>query len=355
MNRKRTAIAVAAAGTVAGVTGLVLIASPAGANEAPPVLPPISAQALVQSVLDTKVPAMDGAVELQNNIGLPVPGLPQSSGSGEIAHVYSDGQGRGRIALKQGGAERTIVQDGTTTWLWNSADRSVVKYRNGDTAAKQHDQVSDPTTAAQTIVGKIQQDSVITVDGTARVAGRPVYQLVLTPKPTERTLLREVRVSVDADTRLPVRVEVLANGQSEPALEVGFTTFNAGAPDPSLFTFTPPAGAKVTDGTSAVRDEKERTDLFNAVNGKFVGEGWDTVFTGKVPASLLSTQASKDPNRGPVDVTGLLSRLGKPVTGPFGSGYVISTKVGTALITTDGRVAVGAVPQQVLVEALGAK
>jgi hypothetical protein len=31
------------------------------------------------------------------------------------------------------------------------------------------------------------------VDGTAEVAGRPAYDLVLTPAAAERTLLREVR------------------------------------------------------------------------------------------------------------------------------------------------------------------
>jgi len=56
-----------------------------------------------------------------------------------------------------------------------------------------------------------------------------------------------------------------------------------------------------------------------------------------------------------VDPKRLLSQFGKPVRGAFGSGYVITTKVGTALVTDDGRFAVGAVPEQVLIEALGAK
>ncbi|MFC7613016.1 hypothetical protein ACFQV2_04585 [Actinokineospora soli] len=51
----------------------------------------------------------------------------------------------------------------------------------------------------------------------------------------------------------------------------------------------------------------------------------------------------------------LLSRFGTEVTGEFGEGYAITSKVGTALVTKDGRVAIGAVPQQVLAEALAAK
>ena len=51
----------------------------------------------------------------------------------------------------------------------------------------------------------------------------------------------------------------------------------------------------------------------------------------------------------------MLQHYGKPVSGAFGSGYVISTNVATVLITDDGRFAAGAVPQQVLVDALGSK
>jgi hypothetical protein len=48
----------------------------------------------------------------------------------------------------------------------------------------------------------------------------------------------------------------------------------------------------------------------------------------------------------------MVKRIGKPVSGPWGNGWVVQTAVGTVLVTSDGRVAAGAVPQQVLVEAL---
>jgi hypothetical protein len=51
----------------------------------------------------------------------------------------------------------------------------------------------------------------------------------------------------------------------------------------------------------------------------------------------------------------LLARLGTPVSGAWGSGTMITTKVGTAVITDDGRFAAGAVPEQVLFEGLAAK
>ncbi len=47
----------------------------------------------------------------------------------------------------------------------------------------------------------------VTVDGTARIAGRAAYQLVLTPTST-LTLVGRIAVAIDAETRLPLRVQV---------------------------------------------------------------------------------------------------------------------------------------------------
>ena len=48
-----------------------------------------------------------------------------------------------------------------------------------------------------------------------------------------------------------------------------------------------------------------------------------------------------------------LDALGTPVSGPWGQGRLITTAVATAIVTSDGRIAAGAVPEQVLSEALG--
>lgn len=351
MNSRKTALSFAAAGTAAGVVGLVLLATPAGAGEAPPALPPISAEALVQSVLDMKIPAFAGEVEVRNNLGLPIPGIPGSPGNDAGAEVWSDGTGKARASIPGRQSETTIVDDGNTVWVWDSSERTVVKvpHAKGEAEKPLEGKFADPAKAAAELVTAMQQDSTVTVDGTARVADRPVYQLVLTPKPSERTVLREIRVSIDSELRIPMSVEVLANGQADPALKVGFTEFDAKQQDPNLFTFTPPAGATVT--------EKDVEDEFHNGPGidqwlteadlKTVGRGWDIVATGKVPAEAL--QAAEGMSG---DVFQLLGTIGKEVHGDYGTGYLITTSVGTALITEDGKVAVGAVPEQVVAEAI---
>lgn len=353
MNSRKTALSFAAAGTAAGVIGLVALASPAGAGEAPPALPPVSAESLVESVLNTdEIPAFAGSVAVENNLGLPIPGMPESNG--DTIQVWSDGTGKGRLAVSGRQNETTIVDDGSTVWVWNSDERSVTKvpHEKGMADKPMEGKFADPAAAAAELVTAMQQDSTVTVDGTARVAERPVYQLVLAPKPTERTLLREIRVSVDSELRIPLQLEVLANGQADPALKVGFTDIDTGKQDPELFTFTPPAGATVSEkDVQEEVDGKSVDDFMSQVDLKTVGRGWDIVATGKVPADAMAAAEGMS-GQSDRDLFAMLGTFGKEVHGDFGTGYVISTSVGTALITEDGKVAVGAVPEQVVTEAI---
>ena len=166
---------------------------------------------------------------------------------------------------------------------------------------------------------------------------------MLTPAPTERTLLREVRVAVDAEKRMPLQLTVLAAGSPEPALQVGFTELTFRPQDAERFTFTPPPGATVTDAPA--RDAQQaRPDATT------VGDGWDTVRIMRRPADTTpETAAPADPGE---PAAPDLSSIGSPVSGTWGTGRLITTAVGSAIITDDGRVAAGAVPEQVLTDAL---
>lgn len=355
MDRRRATLGAAAVGVVAGVVGLGFLAAPAGAGPAPN-LPSTTPAALVQSVLTASPPAMSGTVEIDNNLGLPsIPGVPALSANSSQIRVWTDGTNRSRISIPSMTGEQTIVDNGTTVYEWDSAGRKVVEHnlRNAVGSAKSgaakgmgmsNDSV-DPATAARELVSAVQESSTVSVDGTDLVAGRPAYDLVLTPKPSERTLLREVKIAVDSQTRMPLRLTVLANNTDTPALQVGFSSVDFGKQDPSLFTFSVPAGATVTNGDTT--DERS-ADMAGSVKPKLVGTGWDTVIVADLSKQLDSAKGSSS-----MDPMSLLSKFGTPVHGTWGSGWVVSTDVGNALITSDGRVAAGFVPQQVLTQALG--
>ncbi|HET6504383.1 MAG TPA: outer membrane lipoprotein carrier protein LolA [Amycolatopsis sp.] len=348
MRPKTKAITAAVTGSALGVAGLAWLAMPASAGE-PPTLPPISAADLVASVLATKTPALDGTVAVTNNLGLPVSALPGGMSLNiDSAHVYSDGNGDSKLSVEQGATETTIVKNGTTVWTYHSRDNTATRTTAPSGATTHPPEATDPATMATRLVADISQTSTVSVEGTALVAGRPAYELVLTPKPTERTLLREIRISVDAQKRVPLRLAVFADGSADPALQVAFSDIEFTPQPASEFQFSPPQGAKVTEQ----QGQAHGTDPA-AGTTKVVGSGWDTVITGTVPATALQPQQGR-PGRN-VDPKAMLQHFGKPVSGAFGSGYVISTTVGTALVTDDGRFAAGAVPEQVLVDTLGTK
>jgi outer membrane lipoprotein-sorting protein len=365
MDPKKKAITAAVVGTALGVGGLVVVAMPASAGAAPK-LPPVSAENLVQSVMTAKPGAFDGTVSVSNNLGLPSMGnaIPGASALNvDSAHVFSDGAGKSKVSLTQGSSQETIIHDGTTVWDYNSQKNTATKTTiPADIAAKpgagaDASKMTDPATAAPQLLAKVRETSTVSVDGTATVANRPAYELVLTPKPTERTLLREIRVAVDSQTRMPLRVSVLSNGTTTPALELAFSDIEFTPQAASEFAFTPPKGAKVTEKTAKLDDQTKAEAEQAQQATKVVGDGWDTVITGKLPADALAPkqQGSGQAEGRGMDPQKLLSRVAKRVSGTWGSGYLFTTKVGGAVLTDDGRFAAGAVPEQVLYEALGTK
>ena len=72
-----------------------------------------------------------------------------------------------------------------------------------------------------------------------------MYQLTLTPS-SPLTLIGRITVAIDEESHLPLRVQVFAKGAADPAMEAAFTTVSFDPIDPSMFTFSPPAGATVS-------------------------------------------------------------------------------------------------------------
>ena len=214
----------------------------------------------------------------------------------------------------------------------------------------------------------------MSTDGTATVAGRRAYELVLEPRQAG-SLVGSVRLAVDGTTHVPLRVQVFARGAQDPAFSVGFTSFEPTAPADSVFAFTPPPGAKVTTKDlaqerkpdTATREDGERTAVEKPVVS---GTGWASVVVAKIPPQLLLSalssasrgeqgQGSQDSQGGSErsrdgasGVAGALAALPR-VSGDWGSGRVLRGTLFSAVLSDDGRVAVGAVPPETLYAALG--
>uniref|UniRef100_UPI00036CE49D LolA family protein n=1 Tax=Actinoalloteichus spitiensis TaxID=252394 RepID=UPI00036CE49D len=351
-----------------------------GGGSQSPALPEVSAEDLIESVLTVQPQALGGTVQVENDLGLPtIPGLelPAGVGSGaSTAQVWSDGGERFRLAVRGRGGDDVLVGDGRSVWTWSSEERTATRTDIGggthrDAGGHPELTETDPASVAAELTALLREDSSIAVDGTAEVAGRAAYELVLAPSPDQRSLVREVRIAVDGDTRMPLRVSVLANGTEAPAFQVGFTELDLGEQDESLFEFDPPAGSLVEEqeaGTSveesprAMPEGVEPADVVPTLHG----EGWESVVIAQSPIGLSpedlqdafdefgSDEWDEDELAG-MNPAELLDQVGERVTGEWGEGYLVETSLLTVLLVEDGRVAAGAVPVQVLTEALAAQ
>jgi hypothetical protein len=167
-----------------------------------------------------------------------------------------------------------------------------------------------------------------------------VYQLVLTPR-SGTTLVGSVVLAVDSETGMPLGVTISAVGQSDPAFSVEFSSIDFSAPDSSVFAFTAPAGAKVTEKAMSASDlpQESKPKREGSAKPAITGSGWSTIV--ELPAG--ATPIAADGTTGDSS-TKLLDQLLTPVAG----GKILETSLVSVFLTTDGRVFVGAVSAEQL-------
>jgi hypothetical protein len=209
------------------------------------------------------------------------------------------------------------------------------------------------------------------------VAGQAAYQLVLAPR-TSRSLIGQVRIAIDSQYRVPLRVQVFARGAATPAAQVGFTAVSFGRPPAADYAFTPPAGAKVSQQHTVTQQRTgaaSQTASGLTSDVRMIGTGWLAVAS--LPESSLATlsggagggdllpfrhsASSEAPGSaargGPGAAPGgsLLGELlnsAPRVSGSWGSGRLIRTSLLSVLVTSTGRVLIGAVTPDVLYRAV---
>jgi hypothetical protein len=144
--------------------------------------------------------------------------------------------------------------------------------------------------------------AVVSVDGTAMVAGRPAYQLVLTPTST-LTLVGRIAVAIDSETRLPLRFQVFPRTSGGAAIEAGFTTVSFDTIDASMFAFSPSPGTTVRQAADVIADAQYPTDdqATPPVSDPHVfGQGFDLRVALRLDAPLPAEAGALLPYAGPL-------------------------------------------------------
>ncbi len=343
------------------------VAVPLSAGAAP-TLPEKSAADILASIAGSSGAVYSGSVSQTSSLGLPEIPSTGSGGSGgddlsgalelltgsHDLRVFVGGPERSRVQVLDTFAERNIIRDGDDVWTYDSKSNEATHVSLTDHEGSGSDDAGTPPTpvdVANRLLTSDDRTSDVAVDENVRIAGRSAYRVTITPR-TDATLVGSASISVDAETGLPLRVEIDARGQNDPAFEVTFTSIDFSAPDAGLFAFSPPAGATVDeiDPTKLRHDGSSLSDEPELTAPTTTGEGWATI--AEIPAAewaaqLDASEASPDGGSGPGDATGMLDELTTPVAG----GRALQTALVSVLLTDDGRVLVGAVPVDALVAA----
>lgn len=328
-------------------------------------LPDRSAAALLVDVQKARLDGLSGTIVQNAELGLPsLPGLG-GSGSSDLTSMVAGshtlrlwyaGPNKVRLSLLGSLGESDIVRNGKDLWTWSSDKRSATHRvvpvdRDGPRSLAAASPLT-PQQAAEAALQAISPSTRVSTDGTAVVAGRPAYELVLTPRDAG-SLIGSVRIAIDGKTHIPTRVQVLAKNAEQPAFEVGFTSFDPTRPETAVFRFNPPPGTKVTEanelspetflGHSAEGRSAERAAAAtDGMRPRIVGTAWTSVLVGSMPSTDKPEGAA---------MTRALRMLPR-VSGTWGSGRLLRGTLFSAVVTDDGRVAAGAVEPDRLYAAL---
>lgn len=344
------------AAAVPAVVAIGVLASGATAVSPPPPATPAQVLALAAG---HSVRQFSGTLEERADLGLPsIPGQALGAAKGSstfgseaallelltvphTAKVYADGPARLRVQVMDQLAERDAIRNGSDAWTYDSSANTVTHATlpagSAETAP------SAPTVApeqlAQRFLAAADTSTDVSLGAPTAVAGHSSYTLVLTPK-ASGTLIADVKIAVEAQTGLPLAVDVFAKGQQAPAFHATYTQLELKAPDASVFAFSPPPGAKVTEqqlpGTpgaagQAPKDHAQKEHAQKPASG--TSQGWDAVVV--IPKDKVPAGFTDQP---------LVRQLSTPAAG----GRVISSSLFTVFLADDGRVLAGAVPASTL-------
>jgi outer membrane lipoprotein-sorting protein len=372
--------------------GAVLAGSAISAAQAAPQLPSRTPEQLVAAVAALRaLPPLSGTVAETVSLGLPVlpstgdaASLPSMLSGSHTIKIWYSGPAHFRLAEPQSLSESDLIRNGNRAWLWDSADNTVtyLAVPAGATAPALPSVPLTPQQAASRVLAMAGPTTAVSADSNVTVAGQAAYQLVLAPK-SSGSLVGQVRIAIDARNDVPLRVQVFGRGAVSPAIQIGFTAVSFTGPPAADFAFSPPAGAVVTPAGAVVTPagsgsagQAAGSAAGAGASLRVIGQGWLTVASlpesalsalagtartggsGSVPYSHSSASAAPSGGSGiqglAGDAGGILGALlnsAQHVSGAWGSGRLLRSGLISVLITSHGRLLIGAVTPSVLYRA----
>ncbi len=300
-----------------------------------PALPAVAGDELLASTLEalSHPVTISGQVRTTLALGLPELPAPLTAGVGLPSVLASfTGTQRWRIWHSTDGLrvahllparEQDLVVNRDAGWWWDSADLHAIRLDvkslrsalgagpdgSSTSAATLGGTSFDPIGLARALIRGMAPCASASVQGTTTVAGRDAYVFALTPLATD-SLVGSVRLAIDAETRLPLWVEVLSRGGGDPAIAAGYIAVSFDPIDPAMFAFEPPPGATVSEASDLTHGSAPPD-----IGGEAVPSVTDVRFFGECAGVIVAVQVDGSL---PVDAAPLL-----PFAGPVGSAITV--------------------------------
>jgi outer membrane lipoprotein-sorting protein len=168
--------------------------------------------------------------------------------------------GHVRLELQSEGGDTQVLSDGHTLQVYDASSNTL--YRStppaneasspapaGPAEPATPDSHEAPSVAkVQEAISHLEQHANVSGATPTDVAGQPAYTLRLSPKEAG-SLLGGLELSWDANNGVPLRAAVYSTETSSPVMELAASEVSFGPVDSSVFSFTPPANAKVQEIT----------------------------------------------------------------------------------------------------------
>ncbi|HEY1484507.1 MAG TPA: hypothetical protein VGF84_00300 [Micromonosporaceae bacterium] len=317
-------------------------------------LAPRTAAELLVDLETTQLGAGTGTLVEHADLGIPA--LPVGVGGDGSAQfdsliagshtlrIWYDGPQRERVALIGTLGESDIIHNDSDLWIWASSGNKFTHVTIPSSPATARPTTAPspmpitPSAAAATILAKLAPSTSVTSGRTTTVAGRSAYNLVIAPK-DPASLIGSVRIAIDGQEHVPLRVQIFAKGDAKPAFEVGFSQINFDKPDPSTFEFNPPpnpSARPLGSGLTGITTSPH-AGSGSAVAPTVIGSGWTAILGGPMPFTDNGPAGQGD------SVIDAVAKALPTVHGPWGTGKVLQTKLFSVLLTSDEHVYLGPV------------
>jgi len=248
---------------VLAALAMVLVAGwlSVGRAEPRPELPEVPADELIASALQAVAERTPVSGTVKTHVDLGLPQLPSGLGdpAGPASVLLADQTFKYwrspdgvRVAQIIPFAERDVVANGTDAWFWDSEKYEAWHVAMGEPMPAHRSpppSLGDIEAVVARALREVRPYAVVSVVDPQVVAGRDAYIVRLAPASSE-TLVGRIEVAVDAQTRLPLRLQMFAKDRSTAVLEAGFASVDFEPVDASMFEFAPPENAMVTEVTA---------------------------------------------------------------------------------------------------------